>query len=155
MNHCIRQVGCIIYALLASTLAGCAPNVSINTPQPPLTVPSETNTAMLTPATPTITSTAISVTQGTAGTPTPTLLPTPTLAPVMVNDLNDLNYGVAWAVPVEWTDISAQLPPPGSSIHLWNRWASDPEAVTLLAATPATFPDGLMLLTLSVHSIEP
>lgn len=73
----------------------------------------------------------------------------------MVNDLNDLNYGIAWAVPVEWTDISAQLPPPDSSIHLWNGWASDPKAATLLAATPATFPDGLMLLTLSVQSVKP
>lgn len=155
-----KHLVCVL--TLAYFMIGCTPSGSVQTTatvSDPLAV---TDVASASPdATPTATATmtatnevaTITLSPTVRPTKTPTPLPTPTFTPVVANTLHNSDYGVAWAVPVGWWDVSDQLPPPTSSTHPWSAWASEDEAAPLLSR--ASFPQGLMLLTLHVEPDEP
>lgn len=67
----------------------------------------------------------------------------------------NLDYQVIWSIPgKDWWDISSASSVPSDDI-LWRQvWADQENATTLLSASPAVFPNGLILLTLQVQAGE-
>lgn len=142
-------------------LVGCNPSISdqdvaktklTSTTPPTLTI---TAAPMLSES-PTLVTESFGLTATPIPSPThpPTPAPTATLPEISAMPMTNLDYGVSWSVPVGWQDISAEWQLPTDNTLFWSAWANEADASMLLAASPLTFPKGLMVATLHIAPID-
>lgn len=92
------------------------------------------------------------VMQDTAVPPTPTETATHILLPqINSQTMSDVEYGVAWSIPVDWVEVTTVWPPPGKGTILWGVWANKPDAWALLASPSALLADDLMVITIQME----
>ena len=156
----------ILFTVVNMGLSACMPSISptrSSLPQTEIQNEEPSETAMVTSpittkplTTNTVTATLTNTAIPTTATPIPTRTPPPTATPlpeIWADSLVSTDYWVAWLVPVDWQEVSDQLPAPAAQTHFWRAWASQADEESIFTSS-SSLRNGLMLLTLWVEPAE-